>query len=67
LYVAAGQRASWDALVTEVRREHGRKYSFMPDFERVAKGGPAVEPRPSFLERARGRWPQGRRSQAEEQ
>ena len=58
-YAAAGQQGKWDALVAEVRRAHGRKYSFMPGFERVVEGGPAVEPRPSFLERARSRWPRG--------
>ena len=60
-YAAAGQQEKWDALAAEVRREHGRKYSFMPGFERVVDGGPAVELRPSFLERARSRWPRGGR------
>jgi len=60
-YLAADKQAEWEALVAEIRREHGRKYSFMPGFERVAAGGPAVEPRPSFLERARSRWPRGGR------
>ena len=60
-YLAAGQAAQWEAVVAEVRREHGRKYSFMPGFERVAAGKPAREPRPSFLERARKRWPRGGR------
>jgi len=58
-YAAAEQQEVWDALVTEVRRDHRRKYSFMPGFERVVEGGRAVEPRPSFLERARSRWPRG--------
>jgi tetratricopeptide (TPR) repeat protein len=65
-FLAAGQHAQWDALVSEVRREHGQKYSFMPGFERVVEGGPAVEPRPSFLERARSRWPRPARSRGEE-
>ena len=60
-YAAAGQQAKWDALVAEVRREHGRQYSFMPGFERVVEGGPAVEPQPSFLQRARSRRPRGGR------
>lgn len=60
-YAAADQRMAWHALVAQVRQEHGRKYSFMPDFERVVDGGPAEEPRPSFLERARSRWPRGAR------
>ncbi len=58
-YLAAGQREDWEVLVAEVRRAHGRKYSFMPGFERVAEGGPAKERRPSFLERAKKRWPRG--------
>ena len=60
-FVAAGQQANWDALVAEVRQAHGRKYSFMPGFDSLAEGGPAVESRPSFLERARSRWPRGGR------
>ena len=60
-YLAAGQEAGWQALVAQVRREHGRKYGFLPGFERIAAGGPATEPRPSFLERAKKRWPKGRR------
>lgn len=59
-YVAAGQQQQWEALASAVRREHGRKYTFMPGFERVASGGPAEEPRPSFLERASEHWPRGR-------
>ena len=59
-YAAAGRQSDWVGLVALVRREHGRKYSFMPGFERLAAGGPAVEPRPSFLERARSRWPRSR-------
>ena len=59
-YVAAGSQQRWEVLVNAVRREHGRKYTFMPGFERVAAGGPAEEPRPSFLERASGHWPRGR-------
>ena len=65
-YAAAGQQEKWDALAAEVRRVHGRKYSFMPGFERVVDGGPAVESRPSFLERARSRWPRGGRGRGEE-
>jgi len=56
-YLAAGQSDLWDDLVADVRSLHGRKTSFMPGFERVAAGGPAVEHQPSMLERAKGRWP----------
>ncbi len=56
-YLAAGQQAVWEALVTDIRARHRRKRSFMDGFVRVASGGPATEPRPSFLERAKKRWP----------
>ena len=58
-FAAAGLQPRWEAIVVEIRRAHGRKRSFMPGFERVAAGGPASEPQPSFLERARSRWPRG--------
>ena len=35
-YEQAGQRREWEALVSEVRREHRRKSGFMPAFERLA-------------------------------
>lgn len=38
-YRAAGLLAEWDALVCQLRSEHGRKHSFMPGFERIAAGG----------------------------
>ena len=58
-YLAAAQEQEWEELIAEVCREHGRKYSFMPGFERVAGGGPAREPKPSFLEHAKKRWSKG--------
>ncbi|MFH1532403.1 MAG: DUF6880 family protein [Pseudomonadota bacterium] len=58
-FATAGLQQRWEAIVVEIRRAHGRKRSFMPGFERVAGGGPAAEPQPSFLERARSRWPRG--------
>ncbi|MBI4564839.1 MAG: hypothetical protein HY716_09135 [Planctomycetes bacterium] len=55
-YRRAGFEAQWDALVAEVRKEHQRKLGFMDGFEKLVAGrGPSQEP--SFLERARGRWP----------
>jgi len=35
-YEQAGQRRDWEALVSEVRREHRRKSGIMPAFERLA-------------------------------
>jgi len=58
-FAAAGLQQQWETIVSEIRSAHGRKYSFMPGFERVAAGGPAAESQPSFLERARSRWPRG--------
>jgi len=55
-YEKAGMAEAWDALVDEVREEHHRKYSFMPGFEAVVDGS-ARKKKPTFLERARKRWP----------
>ena len=57
LDIAAGRAALWQDLVADIRHRHGRKTSCMPGFERVAAGGPAVEHKPSMLERAKSRWP----------
>jgi tetratricopeptide (TPR) repeat protein len=35
-YMDADLCHEWEALVLEVRRAHGRKYGFMPSFERIA-------------------------------
>lgn len=55
-YERSGPHREWAALVADVRRAHHRKAGFMADFERLAAGhGPTDQP--SFLERARSRWP----------
>ncbi len=54
-YVKAGTEDRWDALVAEVQEKHGRKYGFMPGFERVVSGKRAPSD-PSFAERTRRRW-----------
>jgi uncharacterized Zn finger protein len=52
----AGVGRQWRALVAAVRRGHRRKAGFMSAFERLVTGqGPRDEP--SFLERAKSRWP----------
>jgi len=53
-YEESGLDSAWQALVATVRRTHGRKYSFMPAFERIV-AGQAPPPQVSFLERARQR------------
>jgi uncharacterized Zn finger protein len=53
-YRKAGLDAQWKKLIAEIRRDHKRKSSFMPGFERIVAGaGPKQEP--SFLDRARKR------------
>jgi tetratricopeptide (TPR) repeat protein len=52
----AGLEDEWKKLVDSVHRKHHRKYGFMPGFERVVEGR-AKEREPTFLERARRRWP----------
>jgi tetratricopeptide (TPR) repeat protein len=55
----AGLGASWEELVREVRGEHRRKAGFLSGFEElVAGGGPSTKP--TFLERAKARWPPSR-------
>jgi tetratricopeptide (TPR) repeat protein len=56
-FLAAGRSDLWEDLVADIRQRHRRKTSFMPGFERVAAGGPALEREPSILERAKSRWP----------
>lgn len=56
-YLVAGRADLWEDLVADVRRRHARKTSFMPGFERLAAGGPALEHEPSILERAKSNWP----------
>lgn len=54
-YARAGLDHEWQARVALVFRLHGRKYGFMPGFERVVSGQlPPKEP--LFLERAQRRW-----------
>ncbi|MBN2719445.1 MAG: hypothetical protein JXX14_26575 [Deltaproteobacteria bacterium] len=45
----------WEAVVTRVRVNHKRKYSFYPYFEEIVAGKKIVQ-EPSFLERAKSRW-----------
>ena len=51
----AGLEAEWQVLAAEIRREHHRKSSFMPGFERIVTGSVSRK-EPSFLARARRRW-----------
>ncbi len=37
-YRKAGLDPAWDALVDEIRQNHGRKSAFMPGFERLVQG-----------------------------
>ena len=53
-YRKAELAPAWDELVDEIRRNHGRKSSFMPDFERLVRGQkPAAKP--SFRDRTERR------------
>ena len=54
-YARAGREEEWQALVTTVRRAHGRKYGFMPGFEQVVEGR-SPQSKESFLARAQRRW-----------
>jgi Family of unknown function (DUF6880) len=54
-YEQATLEREWQVLVDAVRRTHGRKYGFMPEFERIVAGQPKPQ-EASFLERAQQRW-----------
>lgn len=54
-YKKAELEGEWQALAAEIRREHHRKSSFMPGFDRIVAGDVSRR-EPSFLERARRRW-----------
>ncbi len=54
-YLAAGLDELWRKTSTEIRRDHYRKYGFMPGFEEIVAGKRAL-PQPSFLDSARAQW-----------
>ena len=55
-YEKAGLGVAWSDLVQAIRREHHRKVGFIGRFEALVTGqGPSAMP--SFLERAKARWP----------
>jgi hypothetical protein len=55
LYKKAGRDQLWLDLVGRVRRNHSRKYSFIPDFEKIVAGRPLKKPE-SFKTRVLKRW-----------
>ncbi len=55
-YTEAGLDADWQAVVADVRKRHFRKKGFMAGFEEIVMGAPK-QVGPSFLERAKARWP----------
>jgi tetratricopeptide (TPR) repeat protein len=55
LYEKTGRDQLWKDLVERVRRNHSRKYSFIPDFEKIVAGHPLKKPE-SFKTRALKRW-----------
>jgi tetratricopeptide (TPR) repeat protein len=54
-YLAAGLDEMWRKTAAEIRRDHYRKYGFMPGFEAIVAGKGAL-PQRSFLDRARAQW-----------
>jgi tetratricopeptide (TPR) repeat protein len=57
-YVKSGLEDDWEALVADVRDRHYRKKGFMAGFEQIVSGAPK-HAEPTFLERAKRRWPRG--------
>jgi tetratricopeptide (TPR) repeat protein len=43
LYLKAGLASEWEATVSRVHSEHGRKHGFVGDFDRLAAGAPKKE------------------------
>ena len=54
-YEKVGRDQLWMDLVERVRRDHFRKYSFIPHFEKIVAGRPLKKPE-SFKKRALKRW-----------
>jgi uncharacterized Zn finger protein len=54
-YLAAGLDEVWRKTSSEIRRDHFRKFGFMPRFEEIVAGKKALL-KPSFLDRARAQW-----------
>ena len=52
-YVKSGLETDWETLVADVRERHYRKKGFMAGFEQVVSG----YKEPTFMERAKRRWP----------
>ena len=57
-YERVGLNVEWESLVADVRARHYRKKGFMAGLERIVSGE-AKRREPTFLERARSRWPKG--------
>jgi tetratricopeptide (TPR) repeat protein len=55
-YEKAGLGTEWSHVVHAIRRDHYRKGGFMGRFEELVAGH-APSAKPSFLERAKARWP----------
>jgi hypothetical protein len=54
-YLPSGLEEKWEALTLEIRRDHFRKFRFMPGFNAIITGKSACL-EPSFLDRAQSRW-----------
>ena len=59
-YAKAGLETDWRAVVADVRERHYRKKGFIAGFEEIVSDAPK-DPEPTFMERAKRRWPRGRK------
>lgn len=55
IYAKNNSEEEWLSIVRHVRENHARKYSFIPDFEKLVSGK-YPPPGESFIKRARKRW-----------
>ncbi|MCL4378260.1 MAG: hypothetical protein M1409_07775 [Actinobacteria bacterium] len=55
IYTKNNSEKEWLSIVRHIRENHARKYSFIPDFEKLVLGKyPTI--RESFIQRAKKRW-----------
>lgn len=62
-WLNSNESGKWQTLVDEVRRKHARKYSFMPAFEKLVSKE-AREKVPPFLDKAKKRWMQKKKTRS---
>ncbi|MHB8280107.1 MAG: hypothetical protein ACYDIA_21025 [Candidatus Humimicrobiaceae bacterium] len=55
IYTKNNSEEEWLSIVRYIRENHARKYSFIPDFEKLVSGK-YPPPRGSFIKRTKKKW-----------